>query len=152
MSYTWYDEPPGRLPFITHQSTFDNNNSLHSRPVYCSQCLSFNCCKIMSLKLKTMASLFDSKIIHTMLLQKRYTVFLVSSSGGKGRIGDLEGWGIPSFNKKLGVTPQPLGPPVTTHRDYRLAPQTNTSLCGALALALYFISFLFPSFPFLPFL
>ena len=30
------------------------------------------------------------------------------------------------------VTPRPLGPPVTTHGDCRLAPQTNTSLSSAL--------------------
>ena len=30
------------------------------------------------------------------------------------------------------VTPRPNGLPVTTHGDYRLAPQTNTSLSSAL--------------------
>ena len=30
------------------------------------------------------------------------------------------------------VTPRPNGPPVTTHEDCRLAPQTNTSLSSAL--------------------
>ena len=31
----------------------------------------------------------------------------------------------------LNVAPRPLGPLVTTYRDYRLTPQTNTTLSSA---------------------